>query len=148
MLYDYFSAADDEAAVTALDPEVWWADDVGFDSLFTKGIDPAAQMVALEHLLTGRPPEEVLANPRSALMLALVPDEGELCVVTLTDTLADALAATDEARLREVAVPWSQAEEFDGQADPHNLANFLTELSALARRAAERRHRLYCRWGL
>lgn len=148
MLYDYFSAADDETAVTALDPAVWWADDVGFDSLFTKGVDPAAQMGALEHLLTGRPLKEVLADPRSALMLALAPGGGGHCVVTLTDTLADALTAADETGLAEVAVPWSRAEEFDGGADPHDLAEFLTEFAALARRAAERRHRLYCRWGL
>jgi len=55
------------------------------------------------------------------------------------------MADADEARLREVAEPWSRTEEFDGEADPADLAALLTGLEELARNAKTRGDRLYCR---
>jgi hypothetical protein len=94
-------------------------------------------------LLTGRPYDAVVADPRSGHALA-VGDDGERLVLTLTDSLTTALAAATPARLAEAAVPWSQSEEFWGAGDPDTLAAILNDLADLARRAQSRRHRMYC----
>jgi len=65
-------------------------------------------------------------------------------VLTLTDSLSAALANASNDFLEQVAGPWSETEEFWDAADPRVLADFLKELSGLARRAAESRNRLYC----
>lgn len=114
-----------------------------FDTVSAKGIDPVVQMGTLEELLTGRPYDEVVDDPRSGRDLASR-NGGERLVLTLTDALAAALVATSAERLSEVAVPWSRTEEFWGEHDPIELAEFLRDLSALARRAAGAGHRLYC----
>ena len=59
-------------------------------------------------------------------------------------TDARALATASPNRLREVAVPWSQIEEFWGQADPSGLAAFLEDVSELAKHSRSRSERLYC----
>lgn len=114
-----------------------------YDTISVKGIDPIVQLGTLEALLTGRPYDDVVEDPRSGHDLASR-DGGERLVITITDSLTAALAgATDEA-LQQVAVPWSQTEEFWGAADPSDLAGFLVDLGELARGAADRGHRLYC----
>lgn len=146
-LYEYFSAADDQTAAAVHGLIGGPTADSAFDTLFTKGIEPAVQISTLEGLLTGRSLDEIFADPRWSK--AVVPDTGAgHGVLTLNDAVARALATADRARLAEVAVPWSQTEEFRGQADPDHLTEFLVELSALARRAADRGHRLYCWWSL
>ncbi|SEG69180.1 hypothetical protein SAMN04489712_10958 [Thermomonospora echinospora] len=144
MLYDYFAAADDGEAASVLGRR-GGPDGSGFDSVVTKGIDPAVHMGTLEELLTGRPLREVFADPRSARPVGPVPRAGEPGVVTLTDSLARALATVDGAMIAETAVHWSESEEFHGEADPLDLAEFLMDLAEVARRAAGRGHRLYCR---
>lgn len=64
-------------------------------------------------------------------------------VVTLTDELVAALAGAPRERIVSAAAPWSEDEEFDGQADPEVLADFLLELADLARQAVRRGERLY-----
>jgi len=142
-LYEYFSAADDEEAAAALGRK-GWTQDRGARTLAVKGIDPAVQIGRLEELLTGRPYAQITADPRFARRIG--PSWADRGVVTLTDTLTRALAAGEESDLAQVTVDWSQIAEFDGQADPMDLAEFLFELSAIAARASERGHRLYCRW--
>ncbi|MBC6461423.1 hypothetical protein [Actinomadura sp. HBU206391] len=146
-LYDYFTAADDDAAASAADL-VGGPADGGFDVLATKGIDPVVQMGTLEALLTGRPYKEVIRDPRQGDELRRSAEAAEHGVATLTDSLAAALADADQRRLAEVAVPWSETDEFWGQADPEILAGFLGELADLARRARDAGHRLYCWWSL
>lgn len=114
-----------------------------YDTLSAKGIDPLVQLGTLEELLTGRPYDEVIEDPRSGNDLASA-DGGERLVLTITDALASALAGASDERLSEVAVPWSQTEEFWGQADPEWLAEFLRDFAALARRAEGVGQRLYC----
>ena len=86
---------------------------------------------------------EYFEDPRSGKDLASA-NGGELLVLTITGTLAAALARTSDERLSEAAVPWSQTEEFRGQADPAVLAWFLREVAGLARRAEGAGQRLYC----
>ena len=139
-LYDYFSAASDEAAAGVIDraggpggPAVapapvkrgWFgrtsspppAQDMGpaFDTVSAGGIDPVVMMGTLEELLTGRPYDEVINDPRGGHIVA-IRDEGQLLVVALTDALSRALAAASPQRLADVAVPWAATEEFWGQA--------------------------------
>lgn len=65
-------------------------------------------------------------------------------VSRLADSLQAALAGAGEARLREVAQPWSETEEFWGQGDPAVLGDRLIGLAALARRGRDTGQRLYC----
>ena len=114
-----------------------------FDTLAVKGIDPLVQLGTLEELLTGRPYDDVVEDPRSGKDLASR-NGGEVLVLTITDTLTAALLSASDERLAGVAVPWSQTEEFWGQGDPADLADFLRDLAALARRADAAGHKLYC----
>lgn len=116
---------------------------VVFDTVSTKGIDPVVQMGTLEELLTGRAYDDIAEDPRNGEVLA-TEDGGARSVVTITDTLAAALVTSTDARLAEVAVPWSQTEEFWGDADPDDLAQVLRDLAGLARRAETAGHRLCC----
>ncbi|HEX2131579.1 MAG TPA: hypothetical protein VHH15_08450 [Actinophytocola sp.] len=100
-------------------------------------------MGVLESLLTGVDHETVADNDRSGHPVAVL-DDGERLVLTLTDEVQAALVTADEARLREVATPWSQTEEFGALATPDDLASVLVELGTLARDASGRGDRLYC----
>lgn len=143
VLYDYFSAPNDEQAVQVLEVEGGpTSADSGFDAGTLGGIDPVVQLGTLEALLTGTPYDDVTDDPRAGHNLAMSEDYDRI-VITVTDALATALAAADDARLAEVAEPWSQTEELEG-ADPAQLAAFARDLAALARRAAAADHRLYC----
>src|SRR5512139_712860 len=144
-LYTYFSSSDDDAAALARElpggPAVG-----GFDTVETKGVDPAVQMGTLEEILTGRSFTDVINDPRAADVVGSGEEGDEHGVVTLTDTLAAALATIDRERVPGVALEWSRTEEFWGDADPATLAGFVTEMADLAGRAAGRGHRLYCWW--
>lgn len=139
-LYDYFSAPDDEAALTAFatGPEA-----AGLPTVSVKGIDSYVQMGTAEALLTGVPYERITARPRFGELLSDPEEEGSW-LVTLDDESRDALAAATTERLAEVAVPWSREEEFSGNADPQVLAEFLGSMAGIARPARERGHHLYC----
>lgn len=171
-LYDYFAASSDEAAATAIErvggpgSQTVYSDPqprrgvlgflglrerlliedpslVPFDAVETKGVDPYMNLIPLEALLTGRAELEIEADPRCAKDVVLV-DDGQAGVLTLTDSLQAALADASGERLRDVAVPWSQDDEFYGDAEPEPLAEFLQDLADLARRAREGGDRLYC----
>ncbi|MFB9388412.1 hypothetical protein ACFPM3_06145 [Streptomyces coeruleoprunus] len=139
-LYDYFSAPDDDAARSAFDDGPRAA---GFPTYLTKGIDAYVQLGAAEGLLRAEPYSDVTAHPRFGHLLSDPEDEARW-LTTLTDELRDALAAATPQRLGAVAVPWSQIEEFQGQAAPEALAEYLQGLASLARHAQASGHRLYC----
>lgn len=167
VLYDYFAAATDEAAASAIDrvggPGVPAASGASpkrgflrrraveegslpspaFDTVSTKGIDPVVQMGTLEELLTGRDYDSVMADERCGKDLA-VRDGGERLVLTMTDSLTAALAEADEGRLAAVAEPWAQTEEFFGSATGADLLPLLRDLAALASRGRAQNYRLYC----
>lgn len=174
VLFDYFPAGSDEEAASVIDrpggpgyPAVAvplvepkrgffglrrrtpapvitnGAGPVVYDTISVKGIDPVVQLGTLEELMTGRALDDILEDPRSGHTVA-TRDRGELLVVTLTDALSKALAGVDDDVLEQVAVPWSQTEEFFDAADPRDLADFLKDLSAMARQAEATGQRLYC----
>ena len=162
-MFDYFSAASDEAAASAIDllggPGVPPAEPsrlglaevhqtrapegAPFDTVPTKGIDPLVQLGTLGALVTGRDYEQIVTGPRAGQVLASQ-DGGQRLVVTLTEELQAALADADDEQLASAAVPWSQTEEFWGQGDPQILTGLLHELAELARRAHARDEHMYC----
>lgn len=130
-----------EPIVTRLGP--------AFDGFATRGYDPVVNMGTLEELLTGRSFEAIMDDPRSG---------GSPCdsegapedhgVITLTDSLRDALANADDSRLTGVVGPWSETDElqqpgWDDVSQAEHL-KFLRNLRDLARRAKDADQRLYC----
>lgn len=143
VIYDYFSAASDDQAATVIGVDGGpTAEGSGFDTAPVGGIDPVVQLGTLEALLTGTPYDDVTEDPRAGHNLVMSEDYDQI-VITVTDALATALAAADDARLAVISAPWSQTDELAG-SDPTALTGFLRELAALARRAEASGHRLYC----
>ncbi|MFE7167280.1 hypothetical protein [Streptomyces sp. NPDC057616] len=143
VLYGYYAAADDEHAARAVVREDGEPLGTGFDELVVKGIDPVVDLLPAETLITGRPADEVKADPRHGSLIAMV-GEGEAVSVSLTDAFRDALAAFDRRLLEDVAVGWVASGDFATPPDPSDLAGFLRGLADLADRATARGHRLYC----
>ena len=114
-----------------------------YRSVSGNGIEPVVQMGTLEALLIGRSYDEVMESHPGGQMVAMR-DGGERLVVRLSDTLANALAGATDQELAQVAVPWSQTDEFWGQGSPDVLAGFLGELAELARHARGNSEHLYC----
>lgn len=114
-----------------------------YDTVSDTGIDPVVQLGTLEALLTGRAYDEVTADPRSGHAIE-VRDGGDRVVVTVTASLTSTLAEATEQTLTQVAIPWSETEEFWGEGDPVALTALLEELAALARNAHNNGHQLYC----
>jgi len=139
-LYDYFAAQDDETAAGTLEDS---PDPNRFEVIDVKGIDPAVQLGTLEALLRGIAYAEVTAQPRHSMLISN-PGAESRWVVTLTDTLRDALADATAEQLVQVAVPWSHTEEFSGRGDADLLADLLGRFADLARNARARHDRLYC----
>jgi hypothetical protein len=141
-LQEALRAGDREALRLAMRPKVRLSDS-GVLVLATKGIDPVIQMRTLEALLTGEHYDVIAGRPRAGHMVA-ERDQGAAWVVTLTEELLAALAAAPRDQIVAAAATWSQDEEFNGQADPEALADFLLELADLARQADRRGEHLYC----
>ncbi|WP_340686074.1 hypothetical protein LCL61_06895 [Amycolatopsis coloradensis] len=140
VLFDYFAAPDNDAAAATIDL-VGGPAEASLPTVQLKGVDPFVQLGTLESLLTGADYETVIDREIAPVAMA---GDGVRLVVPLTEELSAALSDADEARLREVAEPWSRTEEFDGQADPADLAAVLTGLAEVARTATTRGDRLYC----
>ena len=143
-LIDYFTAVDDAHAAQVL-PDHGGPAELGFATLEAKGVDPAVALGQLESILTGRPYGEVTEAERQCQLLT--DSDAEAFVVTVTDTLRDALAQADESGLVQAVTVWAATEELDG-AEPAVLAGFLQQFAALARGAVEQGHHLYCWWSL
>ncbi len=145
-LIDYFVAPDDATAATALDV-AGGPGAAGFATLPAKGIDPSVTLGKLESLLTGRRYEEITGDPRHRR--PLTDTEAESFVVTVTDTLRDALAGTGGDRVDDVAREWAATDERRlARLDATQLAQVLQLLAGLARQAVDADGRLYCWWAL
>jgi hypothetical protein len=154
VLFDYFVAPDDETAAAVIDWQGGPALGVPKQGLFGKpiagmptvedtGIEPTVTLGMLQELLTGKTFDEQLADPTSRPILANR-DGGERLVLRIGNDLVVPLAQAPVERLSELAQPWSEIEEFWGQADPNDLASFLTGLRELALRAHSSDQGLYC----
>ncbi|MFE2884786.1 hypothetical protein [Streptomyces sp. NPDC059272] len=144
VMCEYFSAASDESAVGVLeapggpDPSV-------FDVLSLKDIDPVVVMARLEGILTDCTYDEARARPRSGQLLS-DPEAEAAFVISVSDTLRDALATASGERLDLAAGPFAAVEEL--RFTPIKMSEVLHRLSGLARRATAENRRLYCWWAL
>ncbi|MQS14777.1 hypothetical protein F7Q99_21560 [Streptomyces kaniharaensis] len=136
-IYDYYAATDDTQALGVF--EDGRIDDP-FGTVGLKGVDPYLLLGAVEAHLTGVPEEQVEADPRFCELLSDPQHEGHW-LVSLTDSLRDALAVATSGRLQEAAFVWTLAEDGAGQ-DAELVADFLRRLAELARDAGQRG--LYC----
>ncbi|RNL78461.1 hypothetical protein [Nocardioides marmorisolisilvae] len=163
MITEYFMASDDDAAAETIDrtggpsappdaaeesaelfgrraPDTRSA--ISYSVLDGNGIEPTVQLSSLEALLTGRDIDELFDEHDAIDLVIASRDGGEGLVVRLPDALTRALERATETRLREVAVPWSQTEEFWGDADPSDLAEWLIDLADFVREGSG--ETLYC----
>ncbi len=167
----YFAAPDDEAALAAerrTGGPLGWPQVTGdrrsglfrkrpivtrlgpaFDGFSARGYDPVVTMGTLEELLTGRDFDAVMDDPRSGGSPRQSDEAPEARgVITVTDSLRDALANADDARLAEVVGPWSDTDELQqpgwGDVSQAEHMEFLRALRDLARRAKHAEQRLYC----
>lgn len=140
ILYEYFSAPDDQAAAAFADD----SEDAGSDTVRVKAIEPAVLLGQAVALLVREPYSRVAGHPRFCHPVTS-PEAESVWIVTLPDQVRDALVEASGERLAEICIPWSHAEEFHGDADPGRLADFLDELAALAGRARSHAQGLYCR---
>ncbi|MFE2416898.1 hypothetical protein [Streptomyces hokutonensis] len=141
---DYYSAASDESAVGVLDAP-GGPDPSVFDVLSLKGIDPVVVMARLEGLLTDCAYDEARARPRSGQLLSN-PEAETAFVISVSDTLRDALASATDDQLGLVAGSFAAVEEVG--LPPADALELLRLLSGLARRAVAGNRRLYCWWAL
>lgn len=165
VLFDYFIAVDDSAAVAIIDrdggpgsPSAPPARNglfgrrqkseqrEGGDSLPTvadAGFDPVVQATTLEELLTDQPYDDI-SDQIGWGRVVVSRDGGERTVVAVSSGLVDALASADEETLTTAMVPWSQTDEFWGAANPDELLTVVRDLAALAREARRTNRAMYC----
>jgi hypothetical protein len=146
-LCDYFSAADDQAAVAVLQTP-GGPGQADLDVVFFKDIDPVVAIARLEAIMTDCSYEDARERPRSGQLLS-TPEEGAAFVVSLTDTLTAALASASRDDLVRFAEPWSKTDELQQIGiSVEFTAGVLEALAGLAQRARTSGQRLYCWWAL
>ncbi|MFF0445980.1 hypothetical protein ACFYT4_06115 [Streptomyces sp. NPDC004609] len=147
VMCDYFSASGDDAAVSVLD-RPGGPDASAFDVVPLKGIDPVVVMARLEAILTGCTYDEATRRPRAGQLISS-PEAESAFIVSVSDTVQEALASAAHASLAEAAGPWSETDELRASGIPSETAlQVLVLLSALAGRARAAGERLYCWWAL
>ncbi|MEV0039244.1 hypothetical protein [Streptomyces sp. NPDC050804] len=146
-LCDYFSAADDQAAVAVVESP-GGPGQAALDVVSLKGIDPVVAIAQLEAIATDCSYEEACQRPRSGQLLSRPDGDGPL-VFSLSDTLVEALVTATQNDLRRIAEPWSVTAELQqSQVDAGTAAGILEALAGLAQRARLGGLRLYCWWSL
>ncbi|MEU2395745.1 hypothetical protein [Streptomyces sp. NPDC007369] len=141
-LCDYFSAADDQAAL-AVAERTGGPAEAALDVVFLKNIDPVVAIAQLEAILTDCTYEEASRRPRAGQLLSSPEDDGRL-VISVSDSLAEALAEATRADLERVAEPWSMPELQQSKVDVFNALDVLEAMAGLARRARAADMHLYC----
>lgn len=114
---------------------------------FLKIIDPVVTIAQLEAIMTGCSYEEASERPRSGQLLS-EPEDGPPFVVSLTDTLIDALATASPDDFVRLAEPWSMDELRQIGIRVEVTADVLAALAGLAQRAQASGQRLCCRWAV
>jgi hypothetical protein len=143
---DYFSAADDAAAIAVIEagsPEL-----AGLDVIYLKNIDPVVAIAQLEAILTGCSYDEARQRPRSGQLLSS-PEVESPFVLSVSDGLVEALTSRSQDDLLRAAEAWSMAEELRMfGVDAGTAAIVVETLAGLAERARAEDLRLYCFWSL
>jgi hypothetical protein len=171
----YFAAEDDESAAAAESrpggplgwPTVRGHRKVGlfrkepiveslgpaYEGFHARGYDPVVTLGTLESLLRGIEYDSLANDPRwGGSVSEEEPAADDRGVITVTDTLRDALADASDDDLHRVADPWSRTEELtqEGWQDVtvQDHLGFLRQLHDLAAFAHSSRQRLYCYYEL
>jgi hypothetical protein len=115
---------------------------------FLKNIDPVVTIAQLEAIMTGCSYEEASECPRSGQLLS-EPEDGPPFVVSLTDTLIDALATASPDDFVRLAEPWSMSDALRQIGIRVEVtADVLAALAGLAQRAQASGQRLCCWWAV
>ncbi|MFE5852399.1 hypothetical protein ACFQ61_04150 [Streptomyces sp. NPDC056500] len=147
VMCEYFSASDDDAAIGVLD-QFDGPNTSHFDVVALKGVDPVVVMAQLEAILTNCTYDEASQRPRVGQLLSS-PDSESAFIMSVSDTVQEALASATPDALVEAAGPWSETDELQASgADAESSVEALVLLSALAGRARSTGHRLYCWWAV
>ncbi|HEX2174570.1 MAG TPA: hypothetical protein VHG70_01560 [Nocardioidaceae bacterium] len=119
-----------------------------YEGFHTRGYDPVVTLGTLESLLRGVDYDALDKDPRWGGSPSDADPPEDRAVLTITDTLRDAMSEASDDRLRRVAEPWSRTAELtqegwqDVTVDDH--VRFLQQLHELAASAHRQGHRLYC----
>ena len=165
VLYDYYRAADREAAIVR--PDLGRAAGVRvlpgepvFDGVDAKGIDPTVILARLIGFIRGvswssdlvdvvtlYPPRE--GAPTTDEEWDALPEDSPYLdgpgIEELSISVRDTLADVDDERLPELARQWTGIEEFRiGHVDSDYLLSLIEALVGLARRAEKEDQLLYC----
>jgi hypothetical protein len=151
VLYDYFRASD----AVANDPD-WFGPLVPyalaeqFDAVDAKGIEPTVILGRLVGILQGVPwsLDLVGTTPVAPQAADEEDDDSESGVLRLADGARDTLASVTAEQAPAIAARWAEIGEFFGRADTVYLAETLTDLAALSRRAKAAGEHLFCWWSL
>jgi hypothetical protein len=144
----FFTAADDAAAAAMLRGGP--AGDQ--DSVEFGNFDPVGMLDDWEAVFLARDADEIAqiaqgGHPTAGGGARSVHVDGVGVLLAVSPDLAAELAEADEARLAEVRPRWIQLLSLDGEElDPELAAQLLAEIAALAARAKERGHGVYCWW--
>lgn len=151
LLLTYFPAASDELAAATIDwpggpqagpkKRAFRRQEPGFPSVDGRGVEPVVDLGLFEGMLTGKSFDAQMADPHSRPIVA---DRDGVLVIRIGDEFMGQLAAAEDQRLVELAVPWSQIEEFHGQASVPGLSDLLLRLKGLAKHTVETGEHAYC----
>ncbi|HUR04870.1 MAG TPA: hypothetical protein VM347_20160 [Nonomuraea sp.] len=163
VLYDYYRAADREAAIVSPDFGRAGVRDLPdrpvFDGVDAKGIDPTvilARLIGfirsvpwssdLVDVVTLYPPRE--GAPTTDEKWDALPEDSPYLdgpgIEELSISVRDTLADVDDERLPELARQWTGIEKFRGRVDSDYLLSLIEALVGLARRAKKEDQLLYC----
>jgi hypothetical protein len=146
LLCDYFVAPNDASAAPTLDwvggPSQPPDGATAFPTVPMPGIEPLVMMGTLDGILTGRSFDDVLADPSGHEVASA--DGGERIIWALPDSIQDALAESDDTRLRDTAARWVTTDEFWGQGDATEAGDGLIALREMLRVGRQSGQRLYC----
>jgi hypothetical protein len=145
VLYDYFRAADDDAAVKLMDDlpggPVAAAADGLVDAVDMKGIEPTVTLGRLVAHIQGIEWQAGLVG-----LEELWGDEDSPFVMSVDDATRDCLASVSDAQMPGLAAWWGGIEELArwGPVPAGQMLPFLTGIVGLARRARAAGEHLYC----
>ncbi|MEW2331255.1 hypothetical protein AB0880_26025 [Micromonospora chersina] len=148
VLYDYFRAADDAAAVRLMEdldggPVAVSGDGAAVDAIDLKGIDPAVILGQLVSLVRGVDWE--VNTIVSGLLWSGDEQEGPW-LMSIDSATRDTLASIDDAQVRELSARWGRIEElaWGGPPADDEMLPVIEQIAALARRARDAGENLYC----
>jgi hypothetical protein len=119
-----------------------------YDGFHTRGYDPVVMLGTLEAHMRDVEYDSLEDDPRWGDSVGAGDGVDGRGVVTVTDSLRDALAEASGDELRRTAETWSNTDELrqrgPGDAALADHVEFLRKLSDLSRTAREQGHHLYC----